>query len=77
MSDKKVVLIGAGKIGRGMSTFIFRNAGYHITYFCHSLKQAQAMREQGYFYKFQAQAGGRNRRDKDRRLRCIFYCGRV
>ena len=58
MSDKKVVLIGAGKIGRGMSTFIFRNAGYHITYFCHSLKQAQAMREQGYFTNFRLKPEG-------------------
>ena len=59
MSERKeVILIGAGKIGRGMSVQTFREAGYHIVFFCHHLEQAKALREQGYYTNFMVDSKG-------------------
>ena len=44
MSERKeVILIGAGKIGRGMSVQTFREAGYHIVFFCSTSKSAKGL----------------------------------
>ena len=49
---KEVALIGAGKIGKGYIADLFHDAGYKIIFLCHSLKQAQALRDQGYYTVF-------------------------
>ena len=40
---KEIALIGAGKIGKGYTADLFSEAGYHLIFLCHSLKQAEAM----------------------------------
>ena len=49
---KEVALIGAGKIGKGYIADLFNDAGYKVIFLCHSLRQAKAMREQGYYTMF-------------------------
>lgn len=49
---KEVVLIGAGKIGRGYIASVFQKAGYHITFLTRSLEQAQQLRERGSYTVF-------------------------
>lgn len=53
-AKRKVVLIGAGKIGKGYIADIFNEAGYQLVFLCHSLKQAEELRQQGYYtlYKY-------------------------
>ena len=47
MSKKEVVLIGAGKIGRGYLAELFDAAGYHLTFLEYSPELTAALREQG------------------------------
>lgn len=51
---KEVAIIGAGKIGKGYVADLFNDAGYRIIFLCHSLKQAKALRDQGFYtvYKY-------------------------
>lgn len=51
---KEVAIIGAGKIGKGYVADLFNDAGYRIVFLCHSLRQAKALRDQGYYtvYKY-------------------------
>lgn len=49
---KEVALIGAGKIGKGYIADLFNQAGYHLIFLCHSIKQAASLREQGYYTVF-------------------------
>ena len=54
---KEVALIGAGKIGKGYTADLFSEAGYHLIFLCHSLKQAEAMRAQGSYTIFKYRNG--------------------
>ncbi len=49
---KEVVLIGAGKIGKGYAADLFNEAGYKLIFLCRSLKQAEQMRRQGAYTLF-------------------------
>ena len=51
---KEVVLIGAGKIGKGYAADLFNQAGYKLTFLCHSMRQAKEMRDRGGYtlYKY-------------------------
>lgn len=50
--QKKIVLIGAGKIGKGYVADLFEKAGYQLVLLTRSLRQAKALREQGYYTLF-------------------------
>lgn len=54
---KEIALIGAGKIGKGYTADLFSEAGYHLIFLCHSLKQAEAMRAQGSYTIFKYRNG--------------------
>ena len=49
---KELVLIGAGKIGRGYMTYIADNAGYRIHYLDAYDPLVKGLREQGYYTMF-------------------------
>lgn len=52
MAKKEVVLIGAGKIGRGYMGDVFNRAGYHLTFLEYDENLVHKMREQGYYTVF-------------------------
>jgi len=52
MTNKEVVIIGAGKIGRGYLAELFQTAGYHITFLVHSNEQTETMRVRGKYTIF-------------------------
>lgn len=58
MANKEVVIFGAGKLGKGLAADIFHSAGYHLTFLCHSLKQAKPLREAGKYTVFQLLTAG-------------------
>lgn len=47
--QKKVVQIGAGKIGRGYVAELFQNAGYEIVFLDYSKELVDALNEQGWY----------------------------
>ena len=49
---KRLVLIGAGKIGCGYLADLFGQAGYSLTFLVHSPAQTEKMRAQGYYTLF-------------------------
>ena len=51
--QKKIVLIGAGNIGKGYLADLFFSRGYHLVFLAHSLEQTLSMRREGKypFYK--------------------------
>ena len=52
MREKRVVIAGAGKIGRGYLAEVFQTGGYHITFLVHNPEQTQALRSQGSYIIF-------------------------
>lgn len=51
--EKKLVLIGAGNIGKGYLADLFSARGYHLVFLTHRREQAESMRKEGRypFYK--------------------------
>ena len=49
MAKKELVLIGAGKIGRGYIADLFNDAGYKLTFLEYSEALVQKLRAQGYY----------------------------
>ena len=62
MSKKEVVLIGAGKIGRGYLAELFDVAGYHLTFLEYSDELTKAMRDQGKYLIIKRHADGTHSR---------------
>lgn len=62
MSKKEVVLIGAGKIGRGYLAELFDAAGYHLTFLEYSPELTQALREQGKYLIIKRHSDGTHSR---------------
>ncbi len=58
MAGKQVVIIGAGKIGRGYLAELFQIAGYHITFLAHSPEQTEEMRSRGKYPIFRLDKEG-------------------
>lgn len=56
--QKELVLLGAGKLGRGYLADLFGAAGYHLIFLEYSEALVQAMREQGYYTLFRSRAEG-------------------
>lgn len=54
MPKKEIVIIGAGKIGRGYLAELFQDGGYHITFLTRSKEQAELMRAQGAYTIYRA-----------------------
>ena len=52
MGKKELVLIGAGKIGRGYMADIFNRAGYQLTFLEYSDGLVKALNDQGYYTVF-------------------------
>ncbi len=52
MGKKELVLIGAGKIGRGYMADIFNRAGYQLTFLEYSDALVKALNKQGYYTVF-------------------------
>ncbi len=59
IDNKEMVIVGAGKIGRGYLAEIFGDEGYHITFLVHSEEQTKAMNAQGYYTIFRVDAEGK------------------
>ncbi len=57
-TEKQLVQIGAGKIGRGYIADLFKEAGYQITFIDYSLELVNAMNAQGYYTIFKHHANG-------------------
>lgn len=62
MSKKEVVLIGAGKIGRGYLAELFDVAGYHLTFLEYSDALTKALRDQGNYLIIKRHADGTHSR---------------
>ena len=54
MAKKELVLIGAGKIGRGYIADLFNDAGYKLTFLEYSEALVQKLRAQGYYTVFRS-----------------------
>lgn len=54
MAKKELVLIGAGKIGRGYIADLFNTAGYKLTFLEYSEALVQKLRAQGYYTVFRS-----------------------
>ena len=52
MANKQVVLIGAGKIGRGYMADLFSRAGYALTFLEYSPELVEKLNEQGSYTVF-------------------------
>lgn len=44
---KKIVLIGAGNIGKGYLGDLFAAEGFHLTFLTHRQEQAESLRSRG------------------------------
>ena len=44
--QKKIVLIGAGNIGKGYIADLFYSRGYHLVFLAHSMRQTLSMRSE-------------------------------
>ena len=61
--QKKIVLIGAGNIGKGYLADLFSSHGYHLVFLTRRLAQAQSMRQEGKYLLYQILSdGGRKER---------------
>ncbi len=58
MYEKQAVLIGAGKIGRGYVAYMFRKAGYRMTFLEYSEPLVKKLRDQGYYTVFMQYRSG-------------------
>lgn len=56
--QKELVLIGAGKLGRGYLADLFGAAGYHLIFLEYSKELVDAMNAQGYYTLFRSNAQG-------------------
>ena len=56
--QKDLVLIGAGKLGRGYLADLFGAAGYHLIFLEYSKQLVDAMNAQGYYTLFRSNAQG-------------------
>lgn len=56
--QKELVLIGAGKLGRGYLADLFGAAGYHLIFLEYSKQLVDAMNAQGYYTLFRSNAQG-------------------
>ena len=54
MAKKEIVLIGAGKIGRGYIADLFNTAGYKLVFLEYAEGLVQKMRDQGYYTIFRS-----------------------
>ena len=54
MAKKEVVLIGAGKIGRGYIADLFNTAGYKLVFLEYAEGLVQKLRQQGYYTIFRS-----------------------
>lgn len=64
MYEKQAVLIGAGKIGRGYVAYMFRQAGYKMTFLEYSEPLVKKLRDQGYYTVFMQYRSGDGRLEK-------------
>ena len=58
MSNKMLVQIGAGKIGRGYIADLFNEAGFHIVFTDYSEELSKALRDQGFYTIFKHHSNG-------------------
>ncbi len=56
--QKKIVLIGAGNIGKGYLADLFSSHGYHLVFLTRRLAQAQSMRREGKYLLYQILSDG-------------------
>ena len=57
-NEKRLVQIGAGKIGRGYIADLFNEAGYRLTFLDYSPELIKSMNAQGYYTIFKHHADG-------------------
>ncbi len=69
--EKKLVLIGAGNIGKGYLADLFSARGYHLVFLTHRREQAESMRKEGRYPFIRSPTTGGRRNTLSRAMKRI------